>query len=33
LPEQILLWLPDGYATGQLVQHITMRVLEGTTSD
>ncbi len=33
LPEQIVLRLPDGYATEQLVQRITVRVLEGATSD
>ncbi|MFB9443099.1 Helicase associated domain protein [Dactylosporangium vinaceum] len=33
LPARVLLRLPDGYATEDLVQHITLRILEGTTSD
>ena len=33
LPSQVLLRLPDTHATAALVQHVAVRVLEGTTSD
>ena len=33
LPSRVLLRLPDSHATTALVQHITVRVLQGTTSD
>ncbi|MBO4164389.1 DEAD/DEAH box helicase [Micromonospora antibiotica] len=33
LPERVIIRLPDGYATDDLLRHITIRVLEGTTSD
>ncbi|WP_432976706.1 Helicase associated domain protein [Dactylosporangium sp. CA-233914] len=33
LPARVLLRLPDGHATASLVDHITLRVLDGTTSD
>ncbi|MFC5005395.1 Helicase associated domain protein [Dactylosporangium cerinum] len=33
LPVQVVLRLPDGYATQQLVEHISVRILQGTTSD
>ncbi|MEV6849222.1 Helicase associated domain protein [Actinoplanes sp. NPDC051411] len=33
LPHRIVLRLPDGYATADLLRHITIRLLENTTSD
>ncbi|MEV6932285.1 Helicase associated domain protein [Dactylosporangium sp. NPDC051485] len=33
LPSRVLLRLPDSHATAALVQHIAVRVLQGTTSD
>ncbi|MFY1681674.1 Helicase associated domain protein [Micromonospora sp. WMMD730] len=33
LPQRVIIRLPDGYATDDLLRHITIRVLEETTSD